>query len=671
MTERSSDGSRPPTDLEVSDLNLALLRASTDALLDPQVLLVATKDSLGQVVDFLYREVNQAACDYLGLSRAELTGRRVTETMPGIQETLLPAYIRCLDTGEPLNLNGVSYHDVAPDVRLWDLRATRSTPTSIVVTWRDVTERVHAAKRIEKSELAYRLLAENTCDVVTHVRAGRFVWAAPSIEDALGGSPEYWVGRDVRETIPNADLVNFIDDPELTDRNGMVEQRIRLNTLEGIPHWFFMNAKPFYDEDGHRDGQTVTLRMIDDEVATEQALEEVHREKAQIDERYRRSIDNAGIGMYMVTPDGRIHDVNDAMSRLFGYDAEAMNGMQWQDLTTPEYLGQELNNWNGIFRGRIDSYRMVTQYIRADSRLMWGDLSVTCIRDETGQVEDFMSQIINISGQVQADERNRVLTQKLHEQTDRLQQQTDQLRADLDSAAAYMFMLMPHGLEQGPVTVSSRYLPSRQLGGDCFDYHWIDDDHLLIKLIDVSGHGVEPALLAVSVHNLMRSGSLPHETMLAPEAVFTELNTLFPMDQQNDHYFTIWYGIYEKSTRTLRYGSAGAPPGLVFNSVIGTAVASTALSTTDAPIGMFEDTQFTSHTYQVPRGCRMLIYSDGASEITLADGRQLTGAAFKEMVSRVAASPDWSLDDLLGEIRALTPSETFEDDCSMIQVRFD
>jgi sigma-B regulation protein RsbU (phosphoserine phosphatase) len=306
---------------------------------------------------------------------------------------------------------------------------------------------------------------------------------------------------------------------------------------------------------------------------------------------------------------------------------------------------------------------MITRYICADGRPIWGDLSVSCIRDETGQVEDFMSQITDITAQVRADERNLVLAQTL-------QQQNDRIKAGLDSAAAYMKSIMPSGLHR-TVEVSSRYLPSQELGGDSFDYYWMDDDHLLVKLMDVSGHGIEPALLAASVHNLMRSGSLARETLLSPEAVLTELNRLFAMDQQDDHYITIWFGVYEASTRTLRYASAGAPPALAFNSATGTAVASTSLSTTAAPVGVFEDTEFTSRTYHVPPGCRMLLYSDGASEITLADGHQLTGPAFTDLVSRVATSPEWSLDDLLDELRALTPSGAFEDDCSLIQVQFD
>jgi len=233
-----------------------------------------------------------------------------------------------------------------------------------------------------------------------------------------------------------------------------------------------------------------------------------------------------------------------------------------------------------------------------------------------------------------------------------------------------MSSIMPRGLE-GPVAVSSRYLPSQALGGDSFDYSWIDDDHLFIYLIDVSGHGLEPALLAVSVHNLLRSGSLPPQTLRAPEAVLTELNRLFQMDQQEDHYLTMWCGTYEMSTRTLRYASAGAPPAFAFTPATGQAVVVTELATKAAPVGMFADTVFTSRRFAVPPGCRVLVCSDGASEIALADHQQLSWADFTNLSTRLARSPHWSLDELIDDLRALTPTGVFDDDCSLIQLTFD
>ena len=128
--------------------------------------------------------------------------------------------------------------------------------------------------------------------------------------------------------------------------------------------------------------------------------------------------------------------------------------------------------------------------------------------------------------------------------------------------------------------------PPRTVPEDCFDYYWIDDDHLLVYLIDVSGHGLEPALLSVSVHNMLRSGSLTTQTLLAPEAVLAELNRLFQMEQQRDHCFTARYGVYEKSTRTLRYANAGAPPAYAFTTATGNAVTATELNAKAAPVGV-------------------------------------------------------------------------------------
>ena len=333
--------------------------------------------------------------------------------------------------------------------------------------------------------------------------------------------------------------------------------------------------------------------------------------------------------------------------------------MSWQELTAPEYLAADLSNVAAVLDGRLDSYRMVKQYIHADGHPIWGDLSVSCLRDEDGAVLNLISQITDITAQEEAEKRTRALTQ-------RLRQQSLQTMAELESAAAYLSSIMPGGLS-GRVEVSSRYLPSSELGGDCFNYVWLDDDHLAVYLIDVSGHGIEPALLSVSVHNLLRSGTLQPEILRDPAATLTELNRLFQMDRQHGHYFTIWYGVYQASERILRYAGAGAPPALVFVYAPGGATTVTRLPSTCPPIGLFPDTEFACQSYPVASGCRILVFSDGAFEIELAEGRQLSLDEFETLCGGRAGS----LDDLITELKSLTPTKAFDDDCSLIQLTFD
>ena len=72
---------------------------------------------------------------------------------------------------------------------------------------------------------------------------------------------------------------------------------------------------------------------------------------------------------------------------------------------------------------------------------------------------------------------------------------------------------------------------------------------------------------------------------------------------------------------------------------------------------------------RVPPGCRLLLYSDGAFELGPADGRRFTLADFKNVATRLAGSRA-SIDELVEELRALTPAGGFEDDCSLIGLRF-
>lgn len=407
-------------EIEFTEAARDLMRVGSDALLDPLVLLQAVQDSHGRIVDFIYREVNQAACDYLRLSRTELLGHGLLEMSPGVaQAGLFDDYVRCLQTGEPVVYDDLSYaNELLVDTRRYDLRATRATANSISLTWRDVTERYLASQRTVAAEKKYRLFAENVDDVVCHIRDGRFAWVSPSVGGVLGGSPDYWVGRQVREVVPADERPAFTHRLKTVAEGGVINQRIRLVALDGVTHWFHMHARPFHNADGLRDGHTTTLRLIDDEVVAEQALEEVRREQVEADALYRRAIDNAAVGMCLVTPDGRLWDVNAAMGRMFGLNPQEMNGTAWQDFTAPEFLEEETDHFNGILEGRIDSYRMVKHYVHADGHRIWGDLSVSAIRDENGRVQNLLGLITDITARVEADERNRRLAQQLQREID-------------------------------------------------------------------------------------------------------------------------------------------------------------------------------------------------------------------------------------------------------------
>lgn len=668
-----SDESETGQALESLERAHAQLRASADGMLDPQALLQGVRDAGGRIVDFVYRDVNRATCEYLGMAREELIGRTLLETMPNLKPSgLLDLYAECAVSHRPMIIDDAVYdNEILAKPLHYDIRGNHVGGDYITLTWRDVTERVEAAQRIANSEARFRLLAENVGDVVMHVRDGVIVWVSPSVADALGAPESFWVGRRIEDIIAEEDR-NAHDKVTWLAADRAVIPRGRLKGADGSTHWVHVHAKGFHDAKGKADGYTASFRVIDDEMRAIERAELALRQQAESDAKYRRLMDSAAIGMCLVRPDGHFDAVNQAACDFFGYDAETLKTMTWQEMTTADTLERDLRNVEDMLAGRIDRYRVTTQYVHADGHPIWADQSVSCLRDAEGDVEFFVSQLIDITAEVeirrkiaQRDQQNRALTQRLQAQTDRLQ-------SELKIAEAYVRSLLPNHLE-GPVRVSHSYLPSRELGGDSFDYRWIDNEHLMIYLIDVSGHGIAPALESISVHNLLRSGALPLGVLLEPARVLAELNAKFPMDEHGGNYFTMWYGVYHPPTGTLRYASAGHPPALAFAPGARTP---DLLSGMGFPVGMFPDTEFGSRTFPVAPGTEVIIYSDGAFELPVPEGARWTLTDFIDLCSAVSAESaesgdsEWSTDELAAKLKQRTVAGLFGDDCSLVRLRF-
>ncbi len=425
---------------------------------------------------------------------------------------------------------------------------------------------------------------------------------------------------------------------------------------DGRRIWGDLTISCIRDSDGnveHLIGQIIDI--------TEQV--ELRAKQAEADARFRRLMQTSNVAMALLTPAGRFDVVNPALCNLLGYDEATVKGKTWQEITPAGYLEADLKNTEELLAGRLDTYRTTKQFIHADGHLVWVDLSVSCLRGGDDEVQYLVAQGVNITEEVEALELAGVRGRENRRLADRLQ---DEMR----KAAEYVESVLPADLH-GPVEVTSRYLPALELGGDWFHYRWLDDDHLKVYLIDVSGHGIRPALLSMSVHNLMRSDSLPTSDLLEPDRVLDKLNSLFRMDEQGDSYFTIWYGVYQVSTRTLRYACAGHPPALLLNRD-GGGVTVSRLSTQAWPIGMFPDADYTCRSQSVPRGGQLLLYSDGAFELPFdsATGAPWSQESFVALVAELAAQPDWSLDDLLTRLRALSPSGDFDDDCALVLLTF-
>ena len=138
----------------------------------------------------------------------------------------------------------------------------------------------------------------------------------------------------------------------------------------------------------------------------------------------------------------------------------------------------------------------------------------------------------------------------------------ERMRDDIAAGIKYVRDCIPPPLTGAVASVDWRYVPSSTLGGDAIGYHWVDTEHLALYLIDVTGHGLDSALLSVTISNVIRSGSLAGADWREPRSVLGALNDAFQGSQHGHKLFTIWYGVYHTAARRLTYASGGHPSAI-------------------------------------------------------------------------------------------------------------
>jgi phosphoserine phosphatase RsbU/P len=249
-----------------------------------------------------------------------------------------------------------------------------------------------------------------------------------------------------------------------------------------------------------------------------------------------------------------------------------------------------------------------------------------------------------------------------------LEEKNAELAGELAKAAAYVRSMLPEPLSNEFHT-EWKFIPSMQLGGDSFGYHWLDEDHLAIFLLDVTGHGVGAALLSVSVLQVLRSRSLPSADFRNPAEVLSNLNQAFPMQNNNRMFFTMWYGVYNKVTRQLRYCSGGHPPAVLLTGPNEENSKVMRLSTPCLFVGVFAGARYENAECTLGEFGELFVYSDGVYEVTAPDDTMMELDDFIDVLTRRNRSVP-ALDFIYKYVTDFQKSESFADDFSILSVRF-
>lgn len=111
---------------------------------------------------------------------------------------------------------------------------------------------------------------------------------------------------------------------------------------------------------------------------------------------YRSMFELASVGIALVAPDGGWISVNSALCDIVGYTADELKCLNFQQLTHPDDLNNDLTALAKLLDNQIDRFQLEKRYLRKDGKSVWVNLSVTKKISEAGELEYFISIIQNI-----------------------------------------------------------------------------------------------------------------------------------------------------------------------------------------------------------------------------------------------------------------------------------
>ncbi len=193
---------------------------------------------------------------------------------------------------------------------------------------------------------------------------------------------------------------------------------------------------------------------------------------------------------------------------------------------------------------------------------------------------------------------------ELAERNRLLESAQKKLTFELELARKVQFALMPRPPQpRGVLKIAVRYTPANQLGGDVYDFYRMENNRLGILVADVSGHGVNSAMLSGMVKALAAPLSM---AVLEPGELLAGLDVAGEQFFPEGYFCTGFYLIADEETGLVRYAGVGHPPAIV----IGPNGPRTLESNPGMlGIGMVDGTA--GHSDRLNPGESLIIYTDG------------------------------------------------------------
>ncbi len=235
---------------------------------------------------------------------------------------------------------------------------------------------------------------------------------------------------------------------------------------------------------------------------------------------------------------------------------------------------------------------------------------------------------------------------------------------EIQTAQSMQMGLLPEPLEISGLDLAGRCLAANRVGGDYYNYLWMDADQrkLAIVIADVAGHDMSAAIPAV-----MFSGMLEFAVKEgAPSAMLSALNLPLCQQPKRTPFITCCVAIIDLTEKQMQWSKAGHPE--IYHYQRGTDTVNE-LAAESYPLGVSLKAKYTDETVTLSEGDLLIFYTDGLPEAINPSGRVYSYNRLERSIHRAAQrdlSSMESIDQMIDDVRGFIENSEPEDDITIV-----
>lgn len=412
-------------------------------------------------------------------------------------------------------------------------------------------------------------------------------------------------------------------------------QEYRILTKDGDIRWVSDETSVIRDDNGDKIFNQGILMDITRRKRVEEAL-------AASEFKFRRTIEGAGEGYLLMNAEMDIKEVNDAYLRTIGYTREEVVGKRPHDFATLEYLRfLEANKERFL---KQDHRRFEGSVFHKDGHIVPILVNANTLRGQNGEFLGHVAFVADLTEQKKA----------------------------VELAGEVQKSLLPDHAPYIPgLDVAGSSLASEVAGGDYFDYlEGLDAEHpsLAVAVGDISGHGVDAALLMTTARGFLRMRAAQPGS---PSQIVTEMNRHLATDLDGSgRFMTLFYLNLDPGNQTAHWVRAGHDPAMIYCPRLDVF---TELSdgSSSLPLGVLKESNYTEASNELHVGQIIAIGTDGIWEARNREGEMFGKDRFKDVLRETAdQSAQGILDAVFKAVRDFSGGSRPEDDITLVIVKY-